>query len=98
MTIINCFSRCPEVIPTLDMTTEATFNTLVNGWISQFGCPITITIDQGQNFQSHLFRELTNMLSTNHTWIVLYHPMSKGLIECLHKHLKYSLLAHAYEI
>ncbi|GFW35106.1 transposon Ty3-I Gag-Pol polyprotein [Trichonephila clavipes] len=44
------YTRCvwPEVIPTEDMLTETTARALLNGWISRFGTPVTITIIKGQ--------------------------------------------------
>ncbi|GFX44645.1 transposon Ty3-I Gag-Pol polyprotein [Trichonephila clavipes] len=44
----------PEVIPTEDMLAETTARALLNGWISRFGTPVTITTDQGTNFESSL--------------------------------------------
>ncbi|XP_055929760.1 uncharacterized protein LOC129960375 [Argiope bruennichi] len=94
MTIIDRFTRWPEVITTPDMTAETTARALMNGWISRFGCPVTITTDQGTNFQSNLFRELTRMLGCNRIRSASYHPQANGIIERLHRHLKSALKAH----
>ena len=62
MTIIDRFTRWPEVIPTPDMIAETAARALVHTWISRFGSPVTITTDQSKNFESHLFKDLLNML------------------------------------
>ncbi|GFX98955.1 transposon Tf2-6 polyprotein [Trichonephila clavipes] len=93
MTIIDRFTRWPEVIPTPDMTAETTARALMHGWISRFGCPTTITTDCGTNFESNLFRELTRMLGCNRIHSTSYHPQANGIIERLHRHLKGALKA-----
>lgn len=94
MTVIDRFTRWPEVIPTTDITAETTCKALINGWIARFGCPITITTDQGRNFESNLFNHLTQILGTNRIHSTSYHAQSNGMIERFHRHLKSALMAH----
>ncbi|GBL79657.1 hypothetical protein AVEN_18202-1 [Araneus ventricosus] len=95
MTIPDRFTRWPDVIPMPDMTAETTARALMYGWISRFGCIATITVDQGTNFQSNLFRELARILGCNRIRRAAYHPQTYGIIERLHRHhLKSSLKAH----
>lgn len=96
MTIIDRFTRWPEVIPTTDITAETTCKALVHNWIARFGCPITITTDQGRVFESHLFRHLTEILGTNRIRTTSYHPISNGLVERFHRHLKSSIITHSH--
>ncbi|GFT71087.1 transposon Tf2-9 polyprotein [Nephila pilipes] len=42
-TIIIRFTRWSEVIPTLDITAEATARIVMHGWISDLETPVTIT-------------------------------------------------------
>ncbi|GFX59229.1 hypothetical protein TNCV_4304611 [Trichonephila clavipes] len=83
-----------KVIPTTDMTAETVCRALLSVWISRFGCPAIITTDQGTNFESSLFRELSNLLGTNRIRCCAYHPKANGLVERLHRHLKSAIKAH----
>ncbi|GFX15615.1 transposon Tf2-6 polyprotein [Trichonephila clavipes] len=62
------------------MTAETVCSALLSVWISHLGCPAIITIDQGTNFKSSLFRELSNLLSTNRIRCCAYHPKANGLV------------------
>ncbi|KFM73226.1 Sorting nexin-29, partial [Stegodyphus mimosarum] len=91
LNIIHRFTRWPEVIPTSDMSAETTCKALISTWIARFGCPSTITTDQGRNFESHLFREFTNLLDNHRIRTTAYRPQSKGIIEHFHLQLKNSI-------
>ncbi|GFS89591.1 transposon Tf2-6 polyprotein [Nephila pilipes] len=65
LTIVDRFTRWMEVILTVDMIAETICKALLSVWISRLGCPAIITTDQGTNFESNLFRELSNLLGTN---------------------------------
>ncbi|GFW60927.1 hypothetical protein TNCV_4871381 [Trichonephila clavipes] len=92
--IIDRYTRWPEVIPTEDMLAGTTARALLNGWISRFGTPVTITTDQGTIFESSLMRELTNMMGSYRIHSASYHPQSNGMIERFHRHLKSAIIAH----
>lgn len=54
-TMIDRFSRWPEVVPLREITADTAFRT---HWISRFGTPKVITTDQGTQFESRLFKIL----------------------------------------
>lgn len=86
LTIIDRFSRWPEAIPLEDMNAETVARTLVNHWISRFGTPLFIITDQGRQFESQLFADLSKLLGVKH--IRTYHPQANGMVEKFHRTLK----------
>ena len=46
-TMIDRFTRCPEVFPMSDITTDSCVQAFLQGWISHFGMPLHVTSDRG---------------------------------------------------
>jgi cleavage and polyadenylation specificity factor subunit 1 len=91
------FTWWPEVIPITDITTNTVAHALLNSWISHFGCPQTITTDQGRQFQSQLFHTLAKLCGIHLSWTTAHHPASNGLIARFHQTLKTAIMCHADE-
>ena len=72
--MIERFSRWPEAVPLPDMLEETVAKAFCECWISRFGVPETITTDQGRQFESELFTELTRLLGALRIRTTAYHP------------------------
>jgi transposase InsO family protein len=94
LTAVDRFTRWPEAIRIPDITAETAARTLVAGWISRFGCPQTITTDQGRQFELQLFRSLARMCGTQLSRTTAHHPAANGLVERFHRTLKAAILCH----
>lgn len=93
LTMIDRYTRWPEAVPLKDMSAETVATALTSQWIARHGVPETLTSDQGRQFESALFRSLTEKFGIKHTRTTAYHPQANGMIERWHRTLKSSLMA-----
>lgn len=95
LTMIDRFSRWPEIVPLKEMTADTITTVFYTNWIARFGTPRTITTDQGSQFESALFKALTELLGAKHIHTTPYHPASNGMVERWHRSLKAALMCHS---
>jgi len=57
----------------------------VNQVISKFGVPLKLHTDQGRNFDSRLFLELSLLLGIKKTKTIPFHPQSNGIVKRQHQ-------------
>jgi cleavage and polyadenylation specificity factor subunit 1 len=95
LTAVDRFTRWPEVVPIADITADTVARALLTGWISCFGCPKTITTDQGHQFKSQLFQSLAKLCGILFSGTTAHHPAANGLVERFHRTLKATIMCHA---
>lgn len=93
VTMIDRFTKWPEVVPVREITAEIVAKAFYDGWISRFGCPLRITTDQGRQFESNLFNSLTTKMGIKRIRTTPYHPQANGQIERFHRTLKAAIMA-----
>ena len=75
----------------MNKTIEHVQFSCMHRWSSSFGIPITITTDQGHQFESSLWTELMKLLGIKRIRTTAYHPIANGIIKHFHRQLKASI-------
>ncbi|XP_073732325.1 uncharacterized protein [Misgurnus anguillicaudatus] len=96
LTIMCASTRFPEAIPMRKITAPAVVKALLK-FFSLFGLPKVIQTDQGTNFMSRVFAQVTEQLNITHSFSSAYHPESQGALERFHQTLKAMLRAYCLE-
>jgi cleavage and polyadenylation specificity factor subunit 1 len=95
LTAVDRFTRWPEVVPIPNITADTVACALLTSWTSRFGCPQTITTDQGRQFESQLFKSLAKLCGIQLSRTTAHHPAANGLVERFHRTLKAAIVCHA---
>ena len=73
--VVDQFTKWVQCFPVSDQTSQLVCWTLIEHCFSSLGMPLQIHMDQGRNFQSSLFQEITKTRTTP------YRPCSNGQVE-----------------
>jgi transposase InsO family protein len=83
--VIDQFTKWLECYVLPDQTAERVAQTLVEQFISRFGCPLQTHTDQGANFESDLFRSVCRLLGITKTRTTAHRPCSNGQVERMNR-------------
>lgn len=90
LTLVDCATRYPEAIPLKRIETEDVAEALVEIF-SRVGVPRELLSDRGSQFTSHMFAEVSRLLSLRCRTTTPYHPAANGLVERFNGTLKQML-------
>ena len=65
LSILDQFSRYVAAVPLPDKSAWSVVNVIITNWISLYGAPATIRMDQGKEFDNALSKNLLNALDVN---------------------------------
>ncbi|UYV65624.1 hypothetical protein LAZ67_3004897 [Cordylochernes scorpioides] len=94
LTCIDRYTSWMEVVPLPDMKSETVARAFYENCIVRFGAPHTVISDQGKQFTSQLFKDLTTLCGIKLRHSTAYHPQCNGKIERLHRTIKTAIRAH----
>ncbi|XP_025159233.1 uncharacterized protein LOC112589577 [Harpegnathos saltator] len=63
-----------------------------NNWVCHYGTLLTITLDQGTQFESAFFMALAQLVGAKRIRTAPYHPQSNGMVERLHRSINAALM------
>ncbi|UYV67938.1 hypothetical protein LAZ67_5002549 [Cordylochernes scorpioides] len=94
VTNTRAYTSWMEVVPLPDMKSETVARAFYENRIVRFGAPHTVISDQGKQFTSQLFKDLTTLCGIKLRHFTAYHPQCNGKIERLHRTIKTAIRAH----
>lgn len=95
-TIMCASTRYPVAIPLRSINAKNICDALIN-FFTTFGLPTRIQTDQGSNFMSKVFQQLSSTLGIKHVYSSAYHPESQGSLERYHQTLKSMMRIYCLE-
>ena len=81
LVVSDYFTKWVEAYALPDQTAQTVADVLVRDFICRFGAPTYLHSDQGENFESHLLKEVCQLLGIKKTRTTAYHPQCDGQVE-----------------
>eukprot|EP00117_Sycon_ciliatum_P017106 scpid16895/ scgid0936/ Gag-Pol polyprotein; Matrix protein p15; RNA-binding phosphoprotein p12; pp12; Capsid protein p30; Nucleocapsid protein p10; Protease p14; Reverse transcriptase/ribonuclease H p80; Integrase p46 len=92
--IMDYFTKWPEAFAIPDTRTETLATVLVDGVFCRYGMPYQLHSDRGPQFESHLFKQICQLLDIRKSRTTAYRPQSDGLVERMNRTIENMLSAH----
>ena len=88
LVIVGHFMRYTRAYVTKDQKASTAAKTLYEGFISIFGAPERILMDQGKAFTSEVVEQLYSQFGISQSTTTAYHPQGNGRVERAHQTLE----------
>ena len=85
---MDYFSKWPEVYAITNQEANIITNVFVNNRVCRYGLPIELHSDQGRNFESVVFKEMSELYGIKTTCTIPLHPQSDGMVERFNRTLE----------
>ncbi len=92
--MVDRFTRWPEAVPIAYVTAATLAKTFFFTWVARFGYSNKVTTDQGCQFESALFRQLSDLCGITKLRTTAFHPSNNGLVERSHHPFKAAMIAY----
>ena len=87
ITVVEYVTKWAEVEPVDTCSSDIVAKFIYENIITRFGCPLTLTNDQGSHFINKTIKALVSQFKIDHRHSIAYHPQSNGEIEAFNKTL-----------
>ena len=81
LVVMDQFTKWVEAYTLPDQGSESTGRNLVFEFLARYGVPLSIHMDQGQNFASRLFTRICALFEITKTRTTPYHPAPNRRVE-----------------
>ena len=89
----DLFSRWVETMPLADQSAKSVAKAFLECVILRHGVPQTLLTDQGTNFESHLMKEICDLLNIRKVRTSTFHPRTDGQAERMNRTIKERIAA-----
>ena len=84
-TCIDAFSKFITLCPIRNMKATTIATTFIDNILTKFGTPVTVVSDNGKQFVSSIFKQLSKLFGFEHRLITPYNPQANGVIERINR-------------
>ena len=96
VSMIDCSTRWPEFAVTRDISAATVSGIVDRVWLCRYPRPGTIITDQGGQFLSEEFKQVTQGYGIRHRTTTAYNPTGNSIVERLHATLGNALRCHPF--